>query len=229
MLALVSIGTLVFDAPEPAASPAARFTPLGRIGAAATLVLGAGCQLVAFALERSPDDAADRLAWVAAHAERAEAAKLFDVLAMPFLLGAPVVYVLLGRERSPRLAWAGGILLAFGLTGLTVVQGYETHLFSLALDGGFDLGALADRAEDLATAPEVAMLAMFIPGALLGLSLTTASLWRSRAVPRGAVVLLPAFIVVDGFLAMGLTAHAIAFVGACWIAWAVLDSSRPRV
>ncbi len=52
--------------------------------------------------------------------------KTLDVLALPFLFATALVYVLLARGRSPRLAWSGGTLLALGLVGLAVVEGLET-------------------------------------------------------------------------------------------------------
>ena len=102
----------LLEVPEPAASPAARFSPGGRLAAAATLVLGAGFQLLAFIVEPANDETIDRLRWVADHPDRANLAKLCDVLAMPFLIGTALVYVLLSRERSPRLAYAAGTLSA---------------------------------------------------------------------------------------------------------------------
>ena len=51
------------------------------------------------------------------------------------------------------------------------------------------------------------------------------ALWRSGAVPRGAVLLIPAFLVTDIFLQQGVAGHAIALVGAAWIASAVLLTS----
>ena len=48
------------------------------------------------------------------------------------------------------------------------------------------------------------------------------ALWRSRAVPRGAVLLIPVFMITDIFLQQGVAGHAIALVGAAWIASAVL-------
>jgi hypothetical protein len=107
----------LLEAPELNASPAARWTPLGRAAAAATLVLGAACQLIVFLTEPSHDETIDRLRWIADHPDRANVAKLFDVLAMPFLFGVVIVYVLLSRQRSPRLAYAGGILLGCGMVG----------------------------------------------------------------------------------------------------------------
>jgi hypothetical protein len=47
------------------ASPAARWTPLGRATAAATLVLGATCQLIVFLTEPAHDETVDRLRWIA--------------------------------------------------------------------------------------------------------------------------------------------------------------------
>ena len=143
--------------PEPAASPAARFSRAGRISAAATLMLGAGLQLAAFSIEPANAETIDRLRWIADHPAQANLAKLCDVLAMPFLFGSALVYVLLSRERSPRLAYVAGILLGIGLVGLSAVQGSETTLFGLAQDGRFDLVTLADAFEDLTIPPAIAM------------------------------------------------------------------------
>jgi amino acid transporter len=209
----VSAVASILEVPEPAASPAASFTRLGRLAAAATLVIGATCQVIVFAVEPQHTHTVDRLEWIAAHPDRANVAKLFDVLAMPFLLGGVLVYVLLSRRRSPRLAYAGGILLGCGMVGLSTVQGFETLAFSLAQDGRFDLAALADRVDNTASAPAIAMLLLFLPGAFLGTLTVSAALWRSRAVPRGAVLLLPVFIVVDAFLQQGLPGHVIGLVG----------------
>ena len=218
----------ILEVPEPAASPAASFTRLGRLAAAATLVIGATCQVIVFAVEPQHSHTVDRLEWIAAHPDRANVAKLFDVLAMPFLIGGVLVYVLLSRQRSPRLAYAGGILLGCGMIGLSMAQGLETLEFGLAEDGRFDLKALAHRVDNLTTAPGIAVLILFLPGALLGILTISAALWRSRAVPRGAVVLLPIFIVVDAPLQQGLPGHLIALVAALWIASAVLRA-KPAV
>jgi di/tricarboxylate transporter len=71
------------------------------------------------------------------------------------------------------------------------------------------------------------MFVLFLGGAFFGLVITTIALWRSRAVPRGAVALIPVFIVVDLFLSQPRKAHVISFAGAIWIAWAVLRAGRP--
>jgi hypothetical protein len=213
-------------APGVAASPAARYTSLGRLAAAGTLVLGAAFQLAAFLTMPTHDETLERLTWVADHATRAELSKAFDILAMPFLIGTAVVYVLLARERSPRLAWAGGLLLALGMVGLSMIQGLETLEFAVATDSGIDLATFAAVVDDLSTLPAAVLFVMFIGGALFGLLLSTAALWRSGAVPRGAVLLLPLFIVVDLFLGRPVEGHVVSLVAALWFATAVLQAGR---
>jgi hypothetical protein len=101
-------------------------------------------------------------------------------------------------------------------------------LFVVAQEGRFALADLPDGIGELSSAPGVVMLLLFIPFAFFGLLTMTVALWRSRAVPRGAVLLIPAFIVVDLFLSRGLEGHVISLVGACWIASAVLLAGRVR-
>jgi len=218
----VSAVLAAFTAADPAASPAARFTRLGRLAAAGTLVVGAAFQVVAFALIPDYDKTVDRLDWIAAHSAQAQASKTFDVLAVPFLLGGVIVYVLLTRDRAPRLAWTGGILLGLGMCGLMAVQGYETLEFALVLDGRFDHAALADVVDNLSIAPQVVMGIMFIVCAVLGVLVISAALWRSRAVPRGVPVVLVLFLLTDVPLSQPLIAHVIALAGALWIASTIL-------
>jgi len=213
-------------APDLPGSPAARWTRAGRGAGGATLVLAASCQLAAFLIEVQHSKTIDRLEWVAANPVRANVAKTFDLLAMPFLFGVVIVYVLLSRERSRRLAYSGGIILAAGLVGLTAAQGFEALEFALAQDGRFDLTSLADAIDNLSSAPTIAMLLLFLPGVFFGLLTMTVALWRSQAVPRGAVLLIPLFILTDIFLQQGVLGHAIALVGAVWIASAVLLAGR---
>ena len=183
-------------------------------------------QLASFSIEPASDETIDRLRWISDHPGRANLAKLCDVLAMPFLVGSALVYVLLSRERSPRLAYAAGILLATGLVGLSIVQGYETTQFGLAQDGRFDLATLAVAIDDLTIPPAIAMIIMLLLGGVLGLLGMAVALWRSAAVPRAAVLLVPVFVIVDFFLQKGLVGHVIQFVAACWIAWVVLRAGE---
>ena len=180
----MSSTTKMFKVIEPAANPAARFTPAGRIAAAATLVLGAGFQLASWLTEPAADGRTlDRLQWIADHPATANVAKVLDLLAMPFLFGTVLVYVLLSRQRSPRLAYAGGILLGTGMVGLSAVMGLETLEFALAQDGRFDPTALAHVVDDVSAAPAITMALLLIPGAVLGLLTIAVALWRSACGP----------------------------------------------
>jgi hypothetical protein len=63
-------------------------------------------------------------------------------------------------------------------------------------------------------------------GVLFGLLVTIAALWRSRAVPCGAVVLILLFVVCDIALSRPLLAHVTALVAAVWIA-SLIYAARP--
>ena len=96
------------------ASPAASFTPLGRLAAAGTLIAGATFQVVAFALIPDFDKTLDRLQWIADHQSRAEVSKTFDLLAVPFLLGGVIVLDAPLSQPLPAhvIALVGAILIA---------------------------------------------------------------------------------------------------------------------
>src|SRR5262245_24432403 len=105
-------------------------------------------------------------------------------------------------------------------------EDYETLEFRLATDGLIDLTTLAHTVDNLSTAPEIAMGVLFLAAILIGILATIAALWRSRAVPRGAVVLMFVFVVIDVPLQRPLTAHVIALVAASWIAWSILSAPQ---
>lgn len=224
----------MFRVPDAATSPAAHWTSVGRLAAVGTLVLGAGFELAANSIgpQETGSTTLDEIRWAADHPGSASLIFVFALLAVPFLVGTALVYVLLSRQRSPRLAYAGGILLGFGLVGLSAVEGYVTLAIALAQDDRFDLTALAEAVDKVSSPAVIVMFLMFIPFAFFGLLTSAAALWRSGAVPRGAVLLIPAFIVVDFFLNEGFgiapdfAGPAISFVAACWIALAVLMAGR---
>jgi hypothetical protein len=111
-----------------AASPAARLAGPAELPRRRHSCSVPGLQFAALSLEPASEATIDRLRWIADHLGQANLAKLCDLLAMPFLLGSALVYLLLSRKGSPRLAYAAGILLGTGLIGLTAVQGAETTL-----------------------------------------------------------------------------------------------------
>jgi hypothetical protein len=229
----MSLVSSMLKAPNLAASPAARWTSAGRIAAATTLVLGAAFPLASHLMAPPTGGHIDWFHWVADHPDLANLTKVFDLLQMPFLFGTVLVYVLLSRQRSPRIAYAGGILLGCGFVGLSAVEGYETLAYALVQDGRFDSTALADVVSAQSSTPAIVMLLIFLPFAFFGLLTSAVALWRSGAVPRAAVLLIVAFLVVDVFLGsegFGITpewvSHVISFAAACWIASAVLIAGR---
>jgi hypothetical protein len=214
---------------SPGLSPTADWPALGRAAAATTLIAGATCQVIAFAIVPSFDDTSDRLAWAADHHARAQISKVFDSVAIPFLIGAAIVYVLLARRGAPRLAWTGGILLVMGMVGLAMVNGAETVTLGLSDDARFEPATLGDAVDGMSTPSLITMFLMFLPGVLFGVVITSVALWRSRAVPAVVPLLFLLFLVTDVFLQQGLIAHVIALVGAGWVAVTVLSSRESAV
>ena len=218
--------------PALAASPAAHWPSAARLAAAGVLVLGAGFELAANSFWPDDDSTLDALRWVADHPDLANLASVCAVLAVPFLLGTALVYVLLSRQRSPRFAYTAGILFGTGVVGLSAVEGYEALEITLAQDARFDLATLAEVVDETSAPPVIAIQLLVVPFLFFGLIASAIALWRSDAVPRGAVLLIPAFIVVDFFLKEGFgivpafAGPAISFVAAFWIAWAVLRAGR---
>jgi hypothetical protein len=230
----MSLVSSMLKVPEPAASPAASWPSAGRIAAAVTLILAAAFPLASHLM---PPPIANRstygwLHWVADRPDLANLTKVFELLALPFLFGTALVYVLLSRQRSPRLAYAGGILFGFGLVGLSAVEGYETLAYALAQDGRFELTALAEVVDAQSSVPAIVMLLLLVLGVFFGLLTLAVALWRSGAVPRAAVLMILAFLIVDVFLNEGFgiapvwASHVFNFVGACWIGSAVLLARR---
>ncbi len=235
----MSLVSSMLKVPKPEASPAASWTSAGRIAAAATLILSAAfplaSHLMAGLIGPRTERTIDWFHWIANHPDLANLMKVFELLALPFLFGTALVYVLLSRQRSPHLAYAGGILLGCGLVGLSAVEGYETLAYTLAQDGRFELTALADVVDAMSSVPAIVMLLLLVLGAFFGLLTLAVALWRSGAVPRAAVLLIVAFLVVDFFLgpegfgiAPDWVSRVISFVGSCWIASAVLLVGRAR-
>jgi len=118
------------------------------------------------------------------------------------------------------------------MVGLSAAEGYETLAYALAQDGRFELTALADVVDAQSSVPAIVMLLLLILGAFFGMLTSAVALWRSAAVPRAAVLMILAFLVVDFFLYEGFgiapawASHVFDFVGACLIASAVLLAGR---
>src|SRR3954454_16506270 len=198
----------------------------GRIAAAAALVLGSGCQAVAFLLAQTPTDSTEWLTWIADNPGRGQLSKMFDVLAMPFLIATAAVYIMLGCKRSPRLAWIAGVALGAGLVGLAVLQGWEVLAYNLVTQSVLSPAEVANAVDNIASSPAgVAVMLLFFVLGFGGLLATLFSLWRSRAVPRVAVLILLIGFVID-IAGRGTEGHLITFVGATWIAVTIVRGGK---
>jgi hypothetical protein len=107
-------------------------------------------------------------------------------------------------------------------------MGTEVMTSSLVQNHLIDPRQAAHATVTLDSGPATVMNMMFLLGVGLGIPLTGISLWRSRAVPRTAAVLLVAFLLIDlagegaGIAAVSVIAHVLAFVAASWVAVAAL-------
>jgi hypothetical protein len=216
-----------FDHPTPSAHPAAGVSMPARVAAATTLVFGFALHLASTLILALPHNSnpVRWMTWVAEKPELADTSKTLDVLFVPFMVGSVVVYVMLGRLRSPHLSWVGGVLFAGGLTGLATIEGWEAFAYTLAVNQVLDPKTLgAAVGSSLSPAIAAAQL-LFLIGVGVGLPLTVVALWRSRAVPRTAALLLLCFLVVD-LMGYRMASHLIGLTGAAWIAITVLRAPR---
>jgi membrane associated rhomboid family serine protease len=119
-----------------------------------------------------------------------------------------------------------------GLTALATNLGTEIMTYSMVQNAIVDPMQADHATRILESLPAVVTNIMFLVGVVLGIPLTAAALWRSRAVPRIAAALLVAFLAVDltdqstGIGAIGAIAHVLAFIAASWIAVTVIRTPR---
>jgi hypothetical protein len=206
--------------------PAARLSTTLRVAAATTLVLGTGLHAAAWLVYSQPN-LTTTYSSVAAGAVRPDLSTALLLLGIPFWIASVAVYVMLGRSRSPRLAWTGGVLLVVGFTMLAANLGTEIMTSFLARRATITPAEAAQATQTLASLPATVMNLLFVIGVVLGIPLTAVSLWRSRAVPRTTAALLVAFLALDlaGETASSLLsviAHVVAVIPASWIAVTVL-------
>jgi hypothetical protein len=222
----------LFSARESAAGPSAQWSPAGRAAAVTTLVVADALQLASHLGQPTLRSSRAALDWAATNSAAASLTKIFDILAVPFLLGTALVYVLLSRQRSPRLAYTGGAVLGCGLVGLAAIEGVESLAIVLAQDERTDMGGLAE-AVDQAAGPAAVILLLLIVGGLVGTLSLSAALWRSGAVPRALAALVALPLLVDVFVneALGIgphwVPHAISALVTLWLAWVILTTKQP--
>jgi hypothetical protein len=202
-----------------AGHPAARLSAPVRVAAAAVLLAGSALQAAVFVVD-DPRDLRTALNAAAADPDTSRLLYLLDTMAVPILLASVAVYVLLGRQRSPKTAWIGGWLMALGLVELGIHRGGEATVFDLVSRGELTPKAAAGVFDAPSLTDTVAQLGFLAP-LLIGTLITVVALCRSHAVPRPAAALLVVYIAV-GLTGFGLVAHLVAFAANAWIAACVL-------
>ena len=126
----------------------------------------------------------------------------------------------------PRLARVGAGFAVTGFCGLAAVHGFEAAEVAM-LDGGVTTRRAGRRDRTLQPALAIPIMAMFLGALTIGLPLVLVALWRSRTVPRPAILLLFVFMIVDfAGPEMPLPSHAISFVAFVWMAVAILRGGR---
>jgi hypothetical protein len=212
--------------------PARSLSMPARTAAAVTLVLSFALHAASLLIMRVTGadlahggDIESWLTWVADNPALANLSKTLDVLFVPFAVGSVVIYVLLGKARSPRLAWVGGVLYAGGLVSLASMEGFEAFAYMLATEQILDPQAIADIYIAPSSPAYIAAQTLFLLGVTIGLVITVVSLWRSRAVPRAAAIGLLLFLVGE-LTGLRVEGHLIGLASATWIAIVILRAPR---
>ncbi len=199
--------------------------PLSRWLVAAMLVGGATLQLIEEMIEPPFADDRARFDWMAAHTTTHAIDVVIGLLAVPLLIGATLQ---LGQRawRMPRLARVAVAFSVVGFCGLAAVHGFEGAEVAF-LDGGVSAATTTTATASIQPALGMPLLAMFIGTLSIGLPLLMVALWRSRAVPRGAILLVSVFMVID-FAApdMAFPSHAFSFIAFTWMAVAIVRDRR---
>jgi hypothetical protein len=204
-----------------APAPAMPFVGAARWRAACLLVTGAALQVVEFVCERPAKTTGARLDWWTAHPDRLGVSQAAGTLAIPFLIGAVLMMWRLARAQSPKLATIAASALMCAMVGLSAIHGLELAA-SMALKAGHRPAAATILDGTNVGLPGAVLFVLFLGGALLGTVTMDIALWRSRFVPRLAVVFAVAFIVFDFAIGWGVVSHTFALLSGIVLAWAVV-------
>ena len=220
--------TVIVETPTPETGVEPVFTGRSRWAAAALVTVGAALQVAEFVLESTAADPAARLAWWQEHPDRIQASQVVGLLAIPFLLGGFAAIVAMTRRTSRRLSTVAAVALTSAMTGLAAIHGFE-QAARMASDAGNDDAALVILEGSNAGAPGIALLVMFLGGALIGTISLYVAMWRSPLVPRLAVVFGAAFLVLDLVLGFGVLGHVAALASGVVVAWAIVTGYGRKV
>jgi len=141
-------------------------------------------------------DPAERLAGIDAAGDSGVVSLFTFVLAqLPFMVAA-VAIAMMARDRSPRLAIAGGACAVVGGFGHAVFGGIGLAYLAMSSDAA-NRAALADVVTKVESGLAVIFMAAGLLGTVIGLVLLGIALFRSRVVPRWIPVALWLFIVTE--------------------------------
>jgi hypothetical protein len=214
------MSTIVIERTSQRAS-APVFTGAGRWAAAALVVAGAALQVVEFLLASASDDNKARVDYWISHPSSTAASMTAGLLAVPFLLGGFAVMLSLTRRHSRRISAAAAAALVAAMVGLAGVHGVEMTAFTQATSGHAP-AALSMLDGDHVVAPLVALMVLFLAGAVVGTVLLTVAIWRSPLLPRVAAAGVLAFAVLDFAVGSPVVSHVVALANSLVIAWAVI-------
>jgi hypothetical protein len=203
-------------------SPAAGWPPLGRAAAAAALAAGGALWLVGD-LVGFGHSGVDRGGYVQSHPVIAGIGVVADMLGTTLLFFALPVWLLLSRQRSPRLAWIGAILGTFGMTAQAVIHGVDITDYMIARSGTVDFAAFHRVIDSGSGLPFAVFMVMFLIGAFVGTAIAMVALWRAGTLPRPALLLWVAFLIVN-LVSVPMPTTILAFLALAWMALAIARS-----
>jgi hypothetical protein len=205
-------------------SPARKWTTTARVGAAVSFTAAGLLWVIGDVIGFGLDGPA-QLRWIAANPTLSGIGLTADMLAVPFLTGAVLAWLLLARARSPRLAIVGSIMLVFGLTGQSIANGEGGAQYQIMTSGRISAVTLfnAIGSGPVNSIPGIALMLMFYVGAFAGIIVLMIALWRSRTLPRVAVALVIAFQLA-GFVPVAFPTTVLAAAGLIWMAVSILRS-----
>ena len=171
----------------------------------------------------------DFMQWVAANPTLAGLTLVSDFVGTALLMFALPVWLLLARQGSPRLAWAGAIAGVFGMTAQAMIHGVEVASYIVSTDGRIDKATFDSVLNGSGGGiPFAVFMVMFLGGAFVGTALTMVALWRARTLPRGALVLWLAFLVAN-LVPVRLPTTILGAAALCWMAVAIVRAPSTRL
>ena len=194
----------------------------GRYAAAAALVgsslLWFVSDLVSFAAHGM-----GRVAFTQAHPQIVGLAISADMLSVPLMFGTVVVWYLLGRVASPRIATAGAVMLTCGTAGQAILIGVDVaqHVISTHESDQLQPTAFEAALNGSMSVPFVVFFGLFYIGAFLGTLVSMVAVWRSRTLPRGALLLSLLFLLA-AMSGVPAPVTAIELAACVWFAAAIL-------